>query len=386
MAERDEPEFPDDEGGGESTVAMASPTFDPSVPSPLGDSGGPLPGPTPTPGSSSQGSRAVVPRVAAPHIPGPLPAMAGAKSAAIPRPPRAQTVIGIAPPAEGAQRPPPEAKRANVPALSEFAPEDPLPDDGPTMTGVEGMINAFADVSTPAVATPVRDIAAMRGDRRGRPGSSPLATTTGAPSERGMDARFDKEAVTMAADRSSARALPGLDDFAEETGEDESTRAVPREELMRVQGGAPVSTRDAQLVVGDDAVGEDATLAVAPGMNAANPRLRPATFSQSPMGGPTEPADFRPYPSPGAFPAAHPHAGAPTWDPAQRPWTPPMQGGPMMHPQPYGAQPAPWSQGQPQAAPPRPGMSGQTILLIVVGVVCVTVFLTGIVLFLTTRF
>jgi hypothetical protein len=58
----------------------------------------------------------------------------------------------------------------------------------------------------------------------------------------------------------------------------------------------------------------------------------------------------------------------------------------MMQPQPYGAHPPPWSQGHPQAAPPRPGISGQAILLIVVGVVCVTVFLTGIVLFLTTRF
>ena len=67
----------------------------------------------------------------------------------------------------------------------------------------------------------------------------------------------------------------------------------------------------------------------------------------------------------------------------------PMHGGPMMmQRQPQGMPypnhpPQPW----PQPAPGKPfALSGQMVLLIVVGVICVGIFVTGIVLFVTTKF
>jgi hypothetical protein len=372
MADRDVPDVHGDEGGGESTVAMEAPVFDSSVPSPLG-ADAPLPGLTPSP---AEATRPVVPRVAAPPIPGPLPALSSAKAAPIQRPPRGRTVIGIAPPAEGGQ-PPPVTKRAQPPALSEFAPEDPRSDDAPTMAGVEGMIKGFADVSTPAIPTSVKDLAVSRGvPSTARSLSSPLATTAGAPSGR------------------RSEPLPTFVASPDSGQEDESTRAVPRDELVRTPE-APPSNRDAQLVVADDAEGEDATLAVSPGMNAAH-RAAPPRFSQGPMGGPTEPADFRPHPSPGAMPAGHPVSSphTPTWDPRQQGWSPPgpMQAAPMMlhappgQAVPYAPRPPHWTPAQPQAPAPRAGLSGQMIVLIVAGVICVTIFLTGIILFVTTNF
>jgi hypothetical protein len=79
------------------------------------------------------------------------------------------------------------------------------------------------------------------------PNSSPMASTGYRP-----PSNVDKDAETMALGGGSPL-LPSLDDGEVE----ETTRAVSREELMGHQ--------DAQFVVGDDAMGDEATLAVAPG-------------------------------------------------------------------------------------------------------------------------
>jgi hypothetical protein len=59
---------------------------------------------------------------------------------------------------------------------------------------------------------------------------------------------------------------------------------------------------------------------------------------------------------------------------------PGQQGGPMMH----GQSGLPWN----NAAPGSKGikLSNQIILLAVVGVICLAIFITGIVLFATTKF
>ncbi len=228
---------------------------------------------------------------------------------------------------------------------------------------------------------------------------------------------------------------------------------MPREELFR--------GRDAQLIVGDDAGGEDATLAVAPGDNEASQQF--AGLAQA-------------FVSDGAFPPPPPNVGAPApppplpgpelGPPAQQPWGDPNQpwgdpnqqawpqasqapmppgipGPPISSPSlpasnpqmpisgpnpqmPPGSNPhmmaapahmmpqsgqMPISQpGHPMQGPmggpgpypqspisarhaptwvaPRPSkfkISGQVLLLIVVGVVCLAIFVTGIVLFVSTK-
>ncbi|MBX3203955.1 MAG: hypothetical protein KF764_02740, partial [Labilithrix sp.] len=234
--------------------------------------------------------------------------------------------------------------------------------------------------------------------------------------------------------------------------EEERTRAVPREELLRAQ--------DAHVIVGDDAVGEDATLAVSPGDNEANSKHLAAlaqTMAQDPDGAfPPPPGVFPPPPSahaghgPGGAPnmmaphgamsgpqsqsgwndaqpppwgppasspmqqvqpgydrptsnphmpassphmAAMPHGGplpahmgqghGPMGPPMQGPMGPPSypgQPGPMMH----GRAPAPWAQPGPGTRPVK--LSGQILLLAIVGVICLAIFITGIVLFATTKF
>ncbi|MCW5834293.1 MAG: hypothetical protein KIS78_17980, partial [Labilithrix sp.] len=244
--------------------------------------------------------------------------------------------------------------------------------------------------------------------------------------------------------------------------EEESTRAVPREELLRGQ--------DAHVVVGDDAAGEDATLAVAPGDNEANSKHLAAlarTMAQDPDGAfPPPPGVFPPPPhaAPLAGPGGAPHmmgpppggmsGPSPGWSEPQQPWAPngpasapmpPMHGGhdrptshphmpastphaPMSSPQmpampypgqapgpmgPMGSmgpgqgyppmqgsmgpypgqpgQPGPMMHGQAPWPAPAPGgkrikLSGQIVLLAVVGAICLAIFITGLVLFATTKF
>jgi hypothetical protein len=99
-----------------------------------------------------------------------------------------------------------------------------------------------------AVASPALANRPLRDDIM-NPRSSPMASTGYAP--RGM-MDIDKDAETMARESRPALLQPL------EGGEpEETTRAVSREELMRHQ--------DAHVIVGEDAIGDEATLAIAPG-------------------------------------------------------------------------------------------------------------------------
>jgi len=111
-------------------------------------------------------------------------------------------------------------------------------------------------VASPALANrPVRDdvanprpVAPAPAPAAGRKAAaSPLASTGYSPGS------VDKDAETMAIGGNDPR-LPPIDG---ESDVEETTRAVSREELIRHQ--------DASFVVGNDAMGDEATLAVAPG-------------------------------------------------------------------------------------------------------------------------
>lgn len=263
--------------------------------------------------------------------------------------------------------------------------------------------------------------------------------------------------------------LPRLTDG--EGDAEESTRAVSREQMMRSQ--------DAHVVVGEDAMGDEATLAVPAGhVDGLDPKIAAAlleTMTERESSQPQlDPAPAFPAPpqhfqqqnpmSSGRQQAVSPYGQAPqplgmgmqhvapSWgsdagqsarNQAQQAFDPmlpqygsqsgqghmpgqfsgqvsagqPMQqmppmgmqqqqhgapGGYGQHPnapmgagaQPYAMQPM---QGQPpgwgpQPAPPRAGanplakLTPQVILLVAVGVVCLAIFVIGIVLFVTTKF
>lgn len=226
-----------------------------------------------------------------------------------------------------------------------------------------------------------------------------------------------EESQAKAPTPAAGRPYSDLDDSAE------PTKAVPREELLR--GASP----DGHVVIGADAGGEDATLAVAAGSNEASAMNLGAAIGDALHGGHHPP----PYGQEGAFPpppgqhpyqsfqgmgppsAPHPmgpgaHPGMGMQDPMgmhgmpnQQPWSsghmpaanprqvggvPSYGGGPMMQPQqqggfPRGQAPTNWNPLQP---PAQSKISGQMILLVVVGFVCLAIFVTGIVLFATTKF
>ncbi len=513
----------DDDEAGESTIAMASPSFDPST------SGMPLPISHPPPGfgaGSGPPPREVpvtAPVPFTPHNAGLAPPVVAAAPAPPPaaRPPaapfattpqgpaapptslrgrggRAQTVIGIAPPAPGAKSPPvfgsfpaptspsapvrtpprpmsPVTAKGDAPARpGTLAEPRPRPRAGgpaptppkPVEIGAVDDVPAWDDVSdshnedSPTMAKSTQDSLALfgldeaagnaaraaargPGPAGGRPATSPMANPGSALSSGGLRPALDqpeKEQETI------ALTVGDLDlELIRAAGpEDESTRAVPREELLRGQ--------DAQLIVGDDAAGEDATLAVAPSANEASKNL--AAFAETmqsdpnagpPLGGPFPPPTPEVRPSWGGDPNAGWGMGAPISSPnapdsnphlphpppsSPNPYMPPssanpyMQGsnpqmmvapgqmqvpssghlpvGPgsqtnvgqrgfnqqgtpipypahMVHPQPG----SPW----PMSAPggKRFKISGQILLLAVVGFVCLAVFITGIVLFATTK-
>ena len=224
---------------------------------------------------------------------------------------------------------------------------------------------------------------------------------------------------------------------------EEATRAVSREELMGHQ--------NAQVILGgdDDAHGDEATLAVAPGALAElgiAPALA-AAFAEreargtAPHGPPSSPAF--PFPSQGGLgaaahqpqqPQSQPQQPVPSWqgdaapsyrNPPAQPMSgsmgmqpayesqgqqssPGMQSAPQQQGYPmHGGGPAPYAQ-HPNAGGPQmpPSMAGQqwmqaapqvgggfakkftpqVIMLIVVGAVCLSIFVIGIVLFVTTNF
>jgi hypothetical protein len=106
-----------------------------------------------------------------------------------------------------------------------------------------------------AVPSPLMPNRPVRDDMLS-PRSSPMASTGYAPRNMsamsGMGGMIDRDADTMARESS-----PALMEPLEGGEPEETTRAVSRDELMRHQ--------DAHVIVGEDAIGDEATLAIAPG-------------------------------------------------------------------------------------------------------------------------
>jgi hypothetical protein len=155
-------------------------------------------------------------------------------------------------------------------------------EDGPTMAA-----------ASPALASrPLRDDLVS-------PRQSPPASSGYRP-QASIDKDADTMAALVAADPRDARyELPSLD-TPDSEGE-ETTRAVSRDELIRHQ--------DASVVIGEDAMGDEATLAVAPGQLGdlgIDPAIS-AALAES-LGEPRREGSQPHLGSAPAFPAAPPHA------------------------------------------------------------------------------
>jgi hypothetical protein len=362
----------------------------------------------------------------------------------------------VAPPASA-------APDSGIPKL--HSDEDEPPDDGPTVAADIGGIamqmaqaagSPFADPAPKPAPSPQSAQGSAAASQRS-PFSSTGYTPGGAGSSKN-DEEENNEAATVTVPKdvldrvradpkavlaeskpkapvpAAGRPYSDVDDSAE------PTKAVTRDELLgranpNQEGGG------GHVVIGADAGGEDATLAVAPGSNEASGMNLGAAIGsalaagtlQSPLGDGAFPPPHdhaqgqgHPYQSyqgmgpPGApnamgYPGQHGHGGP--QGPGmgmpggpQQPWssghmaaanprTPggvgSYPGGPMMqHPQqgmapgagnfPRGQAPTNWN--PLQAPPAKSKISGQMILLFVVGFVCLAIFVTGIVLFATTKF
>lgn len=408
-ADGEVPNLDDGEAEGESTVAMEAPSFELPSNVPL-----PITNPPPAPGSDPKPSPAIpkppgAPMGAPPSVPKPTPKVPPV--AAKPIPP----IVGPPTPHKPIVVPPPPQRAVSSARMPAAPPASPADNEAPT-----------------------------------RMAQSPV------------DPPKDPEAATVAVPKGvvdSVRRSRGRE-------EEETTRAVPREELLRQQ--------DAHVVVGDDAIGDEATVAVMAGANSA--AAIPAGFMETLGASPSQPEQpafpAPPQRGPGtagavAQGAPRPHlptamgmgppAQPPPWSPPQQqhqpqhqgpssmgpvpgqrisnPGLPPYSSGGMMaappHSQPYPQQPmhggmmgphgthpqmggpAGQHQGQPsmmggpipwQPGPPEPRpnpiqtlfaqvsaqlsarkISGQMILLVAVGAVCLAIFITGIVLFVTTK-
>jgi hypothetical protein len=159
--------------------------------------------------------------------------------------------------------------------------------------------------------------------------ASPMASTGYRP-----QGGVDKDAETMAL-RGDSPLLPSLNDREGEA--EETTRAVSREELIRHQ--------DAQFIVGEDAMGDEATLAVAPGQIDLGAHGGLAAALAESIRRESQPN----MPGAPAFPA--PPQNFQNGDPGGYPG---MGGGgamqpPQSQPQPWGGDAAPWGGEQ---APP----------------------------------
>lgn len=322
--------------------------------------------------------------------------------------------------------------------------EKRLREDGPTMASATGestfgLDDGLSDAARAAVSGPPSS-------RR-----SPLASTQfSSPSSAnpsGPDTSFVREEFVRP---NPGPPFPHPATAARIDEDPEPTRAVPREEMLR---GVE---QDAHVIVGNDAAGDDATLAVSPdSIDGVKHRAALADAYRNDRGGdgfPLPPgAGFPPgpnlpmtgAPTPPVGPP-YPMGGAPAWnDPQRQAWNEPQQQAwpghahnmappnpPMpMHPYaPMGYPPGPMPphvggqppnmhahmamQGQmpgayagqrmpmmPSQQPQLPAgwgvpapdgkrirVSGQVLILAAVGFVCLAIFVTGIVLFATTKF
>lgn len=414
----------DDDDAGERTVSM-----------PFGGPGEPTPDPPAGPPPA--------PRPPAPRAPAPSrPNVALPPRPAIGAPPRPGAARGPLPAgAPAAPRPSrpdvPPLPRASTPDAHPTSPDlddrSPAEDDPPSgQTSVMGQLPQIPDDDeerdnedgATIVAATAPDAPPLDLDEPIRaPARSPLASTGFASSP-----AFDRDGETVAR----------VGDGVTEPEEEEATRAVPRDELFRHQ--------DAHVIVGQDVIGDEATLAIAPGDRtdgapaiaaalaqtlhsdgapafppppsgfgpAAGPpsagaapvppsqRFGPGPMSSGPMSPgpmPSWPGEPAGPPMGGPGPQGYGSSpGVPTFDPASArvPVPQPPAAGPAFGPQPGGFAPPP---AQGPAGPPfgmgwapdasaRPParVTPQAILLVVVGVVCLAIFVVGIVLFVTTQF
>lgn len=378
----DLPNLDDEDDGNESTVAMEAPSFDlPEAPParPAAPSSARAPAAPPRPPSAASPSAPRAPMAGAPaRAPGtPGPGRAGGVGKS--------TVIGLAPPAPrpGAM-PTPASPRAPV-----AVPSPPRPASSPDRLEAKKPKESESppsgeEAATVAVPKDVLDRvrsdpkAALEVDKADKPTEPPM---------RGGVARIVHDEDALAG---------------------EETKAVSHEDLLRPQ--------PPHVVVGAGGSGDDATLALAPESNEGFRAPAPDPMQPSPLGdlAPNPPAFPAPYgqSTPASFAAtvgvaqssSQQPGQAGQWSSGHMPVAPPMPppgmqphpGGPMMPPQappgmggpgPYGQQPPPyWGQQQAAQAPGAPKISGQMLLLLVVGFVCLAIFVTGIVLFVSTKF
>lgn len=356
------------------------------------------------PGAPDRPPSRARPDAAAPRAPGAPP----------PRPAHRQTTIGLAPQAGGPPRP-------GKPA--------PAPPGKPPSSPSAGRALAKGDAQGFGLDAAVAD-AARAAVGSSAPRHSPLATTgyssDSVTSERELPRSFPASA-------SPPDAVPSL---YENESEYESTRSVPREVLL---------ANEPQVVIGSAAGGDEATLAVSPEQSGVSAEMRAAlarTLQQESVGFPSpgapratapaftagapmsDPRDARLAASPWSGPQQPPilgpstiqGLGAPPPPPAPPMGLYPGQGppvhalsehGPMapgMHPgQGFGPPPpyAPMSVRAPNSypgyttgplgSPPQAGVAPSSpwskptrmILLLVIIVVSLAIFVTGVVLFLT---
>ncbi|MCW5815190.1 MAG: hypothetical protein KIT84_29455 [Labilithrix sp.] len=488
-----------------------APTSQPSVPTPFGGI---------TPGGPPASQPRPVPAAGAPAI-GVPGASAGAAPAGMKRP---QTVIGLAPPPIGAPRPLPagpcrpsgrNAGPAGAPRPAANAPASSPGEKGPPSSG-RGVKPPALPASAAVPPSSAKPLAAKDADSTDEQPAMPEDVPDSQKEEMPTMAKSAEESLALfglgagltdaarsavgpkppapASGRSpiarppvqvepispltpdqhtaalppqgvpaplpaagAPAELPVLHDRSEE---EESTRAVSREEMLRGHDAVIIGED------GENAQGEDATLAVAPGLNeASSPQfaaLAASLTSESPAEGAFPPPPFGQAPPPSQPGWQDPNANAyaqqqqPPMSAPQPPWQDPnayqqqpgwngppsypMSVGPVSGPHLPAANPFPQSSPQmqvPQSSPhlqvpqsghmpvgyaqgqqgqqgqgpiPYPGpnihqppnpfgdwnaasapkkkfvLSGQVLLLAIVGTVCLAIFITGIVLFATTKF
>jgi hypothetical protein len=321
-----------------SPAAGAAPAVaPPSAKASAVGTGGPASG-IGAPPSSNKRPPPVPPRPVGPAgVVAPAPPRAGAAGPSVPSAP---AVAGG--PSAPKVPPPPVISSNPPPAAPERAEAEEEPwanasqqEDGPTMAVASPVLSGRPlrdDLANPRPASVPAPLPAA--------GRSPMASTGYRP--QGL---VDKDAETMALGGNDPR-LPRLDGTRGDDEVEETTRAVSRDELIRHQ--------DASFVVGEDAMGDEATLAVAPGqidLSALGQSGIAAALAESIKreSAPSMPgAPAFPPPQSNAFPGSAFHNNAPMGSSghlaaAQPQGTQQHGQHPGMSPQqPWGAEPAPW--------------------------------------------
>ena len=317
--------------------------------------------------------------------------------------------VGAEPP------PPPSAFRETAPSAGVIRPNKPA-----TSSGVAAKVQPPAQSTGSVKVVPKDALPRLYEEEAGLDDAATQLADLGAPAAAEAAAvrpPMRSEAETLAVDRGDLLLRPKeikVEEVAtgRASGEDEETKAVPREELMR----------DPSAALGKSppppAQEHDRTLALPSPVDAGGGRV--PNFSAFASTVQTENDPSYAGPDPYAHPPAHDpyahaqHAPAPMMQP-QQPFgaasgptphaPPPPHWGQQLPPTQLGAQPMASMQPQPSAfgnpafgnapnppaqlkAPAKqaPMVSTQMILLVAVGAVCLAIFGIGIYLFVTTKF